>query len=71
MSDPKKIQKMMEQVALALSGEYFEFVEQYDPYYENTAMFMTVQAYIRARILNEIEDAISYAVQYAETNGGL
>lgn len=71
MSDATKVQKMMEQVALALSEEYFEFLEGYDPYFLGSDLHMTVQAYIRARILNEIEFATQYAVQYAETNGGL
>ena len=71
MSNAIPVEMMMKQVALALSEDYFDFIEQYDPYAQNTEMFMTVQAYVRSRILNEIEDAISYAVQYSETNGGL
>lgn len=71
MSDNTKVQKITEQLALTLAEEYSEFLEGYDPKFLGSDVYMTVQAYIRARILNEIEYATQYAVQYAETNGGL
>lgn len=71
MGDAMKVQRMMEQLALTLAEEYSEFLEGYDPRFLGSEVYMTVQAYIRARILNELEFATQYAVQYAETNGGL
>jgi hypothetical protein len=68
------VARMMQNVALALVEDYAGWVEAYRDYSSlapATPPPMTVQAYIRARILNEIEPATRWAFDYADTNGGV
>lgn len=66
-----KMERAMQDIALMLAEEYTEFMEGYDPKFLGLDVYMTVQSYIRSRVLNELEYAIDYAMQYAETNGGI
>jgi hypothetical protein len=49
------------------------YVEEYQAEWvgKEFAPPMTAQAYARARLMNEFDEALNDAMMYAETNGGL
>lgn len=65
------VARMMERVALACVEDYTRWLEEYDPYMQYADFVMSIEAYVRARVMNEIEPATRFALQYAETQGGL
>jgi hypothetical protein len=67
----KDVPRMMEQVALALAEEYTKWMESTGYLYKPDDGVLSLQAYVRARILNEIEPATIYALDYAGSNGGM
>jgi aminoglycoside phosphotransferase family enzyme len=70
VSERVQIDRSMQDIALMVVEEYIEFMEGYDPTFLGSDVYVTVQAYIRARVMSELEYAIDYAMSYAETNGG-
>ena len=68
------VSRMMQNVALALVEDYAGWVasyRDYSAYAPGTPAPMSVEAYVRARMLNEIAPATRWAFDYADTNGGL
>lgn len=65
------VRESLEDVAIHLLGDYQQWVEAYDPLMEHSDKIMRPEAYIRGRIMNELDDAIKRAMLYAETNGGI
>ncbi len=57
--------------AMQYLGEYGQFLEDYDPYVEHGDKMISPEAFIRAKIMNSIDSAVSYAMEYAETNRGI
>jgi hypothetical protein len=54
----------LSRILLAYSEEYADIAEIEFP-------GMTVQAYMRGRLLNDLDDAMNVVVDYIYTNGGL